>query len=208
MCDFFRRAFLRGLCCLALLPLPALAEGPVIAAFGDSLSAGYDLPVEDGFAPQLQAALAEQGIAATVLNAAVSGDTSADGRRRVAWMLRKKPDLVIVALGANDMLRAMPTAQLYQNLNDIIARIKESGAAVLLAGMLAADNLGEEYKTEFAAVYQRLADEHQVALYPFFLKDVATVEHLNLADGLHPNREGVATIVANILPFVVRALPQ
>lgn len=208
----FFRAFIRRLLpCALLLTLAApgvAADPPVISVLGDSLAAGYGLDVEQGFVPQLQAALARRGRPATVLSAAVSGDTSADGRRRVEWMLRKKPDIVIVELGANDMLRAMPTAQLYDNLDAIIGRIKAGGARVLLAGMMATPDLGDDYAAEFAAVYSRLAEKHQVALFPFFLQDVATVPQFNLPDGLHPNQEGIGIIVDNITPLVEQLIDE
>lgn len=195
--------------CLALAPVQGqAADKPLIAAFGDSLSAGYGLPEQDGFAPQLQAALAALGAPATVINAAVSGDTSADGRRRVDWMLRKKPDIVIVALGANDMLRALPVPQMHDNLDAIITRIKQSGARVLLAGMVATPSLGEQYERDYAEAFRRLAESHQTAFYPFFLQDVAAVPALNLPDGLHPNREGIAIIAANIAPLLAQMLKE
>ena len=201
-----RRWLLAAAVCCLLAAHPAAADPPLVAAFGDSLSAGYGLAEEEGFAPQLQAALAKLGVQARVINAAVSGDTSADGRRRVNFMLRKKPHLVIVELGANDMLRGMAVPQLYENLDAILARIKKSGAKVLLAGMLASPSLGEKYEREFAAAYQHLAKKHGVPLYPFFLKDVATIPELNLPDGLHPNKEGVQIIARNIAPLVAKAL--
>lgn len=185
----------------------AAADGEVVvAAFGDSLSAGYGLPEEDGFAPQLQAALRAQGLSARVVNAAVSGDTSADGGRRVAFMLRQNPDVVVVALGANDMLRGLSVDALYENLDAIVGRCVAAGAEVVLAGMLASPNLGENYAREFAAVYARVAKKHGVSLYPFFLEGVALRPELNLADGLHPNRAGVAVMVGGIAPMVAAAV--
>lgn len=186
----------------------AAAEPPRLVAFGDSLSAGYGVAAAAGFAPQLQAVLAERGITVTVISAAISGDTSADGKRRAAWMLRQKPDIVIVALGANDMLRGLPPPQLYDNLDAIITRIRTAGAAVLLAGMLATPTMGDQYAAEFAAVYQRLAAKHQVAFYPFFLQDVATIPDLNLPDGIHPNRAGIRRIAENIAPLAASLLPR
>ena len=194
---------------VALLPAVAMtAEKTRIVAFGDSLSAGYGVKDEEGFVPQLQAALRALGAEVQVESAAISGDTSLDGRQRVDWMLRKKPDIVIVALGANDMLRAQPPALTYDNLDFIINRIHATNAKVLLAGMLATPTLGEAYVNEFAAIYPRLAEKHQVALFPFFLQDVATVAALNLPDGLHPNPAGIKIIAANIAPQVLKLLRE
>lgn len=184
------------------------ASPPVVAAFGDSLSSGYYLPADAGFAPMLAAALNAHGTPAKVINAAVAGDTSGDALLRVDWMLRDKPVLVIVELGANDMLRGLPPSLLYDNLNAILAKIKESGAQVLLAGMRAPPNMGADYAAEFAAVYPRLAKAHDIPLFPFFLQDVAAQVELNLQDGMHPNAAGVRVIVNNILPQVVRLLAE
>lgn len=180
---------------------------PIIAAFGDSLSAGYQLPPQAGFAPVLQRRLQATHAGAVVVNAAIAGETSSDARLRVGWMLKQtKPDLVILAFGANDMLMGLPTAALYDNLSRVISEIQASGAKVLLAGMLAPHNAGERYQAEFQAVYTRLAQEYNVKLYPFFLEGVATVVDLNLPDGLHPNEKGVAVMVDNILPTVIEVL--
>ena len=175
----------------------------VVAAFGDSLSAGYHLPAEHGFAPVLQQQLRELNVLATVQNAGVAGETSADGLLRVDWMLRKKPNIVIVEFGANDMFRGVPIATIRQNLSAIIVRIKKSGARVLLAGMQAPSNYPPLYRLRFDALYEDLADEHKVALYPFFLEGVALNPGLNLSDGLHPNAKGVRVIARNIAPLIV-----
>lgn len=205
-----KRAAAAALLALAVAATPAAyaADPPVIAAFGDSLSAGYGLSEKEGFAPQLQAALAQLNVRARVVNAAVSGDTSADGLRRVDFMLRKKPDMVIIELGANDMLRGMDVKQLYKNLDAIIRKVKASGAKILLAGMLATPTLGEKYRKQFAAVYRVLAKRHKIPLYPFFLKGVATVPSLNLPDGVHPNAKGVRLIAKQIAPKVAEVLQQ
>ena len=196
------RAAAVGCLSFAAAAAAAAADPPHIAAFGDSLSAGYGVAEAEGFAPQLQSALARRGVTVTVSNAAISGNTSADGRRRVDWMLRRQqPDMVIVALGANDMLRGLPVEQMYNNLDTIITRITAAGATVLLAGMLATPTMGEAYAAAFAAAYQRLAEEHQVAFYPFFLQDVATIPSLNLPDGLHPNPAGIRVMAENIAPL-------
>lgn len=178
----------------------------IISAFGDSLSAGYELPADQGFAPVLQSALRGLGYAATVHNASVSGDTSSDGAGRVEWMLRKKPNIVIVELGANDMLRGLPTRLLRANLKYIIEKILASGAKVVLAGMRAPVNHGEQYAARFEAVYADLAAEYDLAFYPFFLEGVALNPELNLSDGSHPNPAGVRVIVNGILPTIIKTI--
>ena len=194
---------------LVLLAMPAGAAAVRILAIGDSLTTGYGLPRNDSFPQQLGRALETEGLDAAVVNAGVSGDTSAGGRARLDWVLAAVPPgeriVAIVELGANDALRGLDPAATEANLDAIVARLKEAGAAVLLAGMRAPPNLGREYTDEFAALYPRLAARHGVALYPFFLDGVAADRALNLDDGKHPNAEGVAVIVERILPHV-RAL--
>lgn len=181
----------------------------LVVAFGDSLMAGYGLKPNEGFAPQLQAALKAQGVAARVHNAGVSGDTSAAGRRRLAWTLQSlkaKPDLVIVELGANDMLRGLSPAQTRANLDAILTELRKRNIPVLLAGMRAAPNMGRTYASQFEGIYPALAKKHGVPLYPFFLNGVAANRPLLLADGMHPNARGVRTIVQRIVPMVRRSL--
>lgn len=179
----------------------------IVAAFGDSLSAGYQLPQAQGFAAVLEKMLRARGVAVRVVNAAVSGDTTSDGLLRVDWMLDStKPDLVIVQFGANDMFRGLPVEVVRQNLDAIVNRIRATGAAVLLAGMLAPDNNGAEYQRQFAAQYRELSAQYNIPLYPFFLRDVALQPTLNLPDGLHPNAAGVRVIAANIAPLVAEAI--
>ena len=179
----------------------------IVAAFGDSLSAGYQLPQAQGFAAVLEQLLRARGLAVRVVNAAVSGDTTSDGLLRVDWMLDStKPDLVIVQFGANDMFRGLPVEVIRQNLDAIVNRIRATGAAVLLAGMLAPDNNGAEYQRQFAAQYRELSAQYNIPLYPFFLRDVALQPTLNLPDGLHPNAAGVRVIAANIAPLVAEAI--
>lgn len=184
----------------------ASAEPVKILAFGDSLTAGYGLPQEDGFVPQLQQALEKMGRAAVVINGGVSGDTTAGGVARLDWMLADKPDLVILELGANDALRGLDPAEARRNLETIILRLKEAGAGILLAGMLAPRNMGEDYARAFDAMYPELAAAHGLDLYPFFLEGVATKPELNQGDGLHPTKEGIAVIVEGILPQVAKLM--
>ena len=189
----------------------ASPRAPLIWAFGDSLAAGYGLPPQQGFAAGLQAALRRAGVAATVRNGGVAGDTTAQGRARLRWGLRglgATPDLVIVELGANDMLRGLPVAQARANLDAVLAELGRRRIPVLLAGMRAAPNLGPDYARPFEAMYPALAKAYRLPLYPFFLDGVAGNAALIQRDGLHPNARGEAVIVARILPAVRRALPK
>ncbi len=199
--------------CLALVFLlvasPAHARELLIVAFGDSLTAGYGLKPGQGFAPQLESALKSRRILARVHNACVSGDTTAAGRARLGWslnVLKAKPDLVIVELGGNDMLRGIGPDQTRANLDAILADLRRRGIRVVLAGMLASPNMGPAYGRTFNAIYPALARKHGVTLYPFFMKGVAGRPPLLLKDGIHPNAQGVAVIVNGILPTVATAL--
>ncbi|MDA0652348.1 MAG: arylesterase [Proteobacteria bacterium] len=182
------------------------AEPLRILALGDSLTAGYGLTPEDGFPSQLQRKLIAMGYSARVLNGGVSGDTSAGGLARLDWALSDRPTHAIVELGANDGLRGLDPAAMRANLDAIIQRLQNAGIAVLFTGMRAPPNLGRSYETSFNKVFPELAKKHNVVFYPFFLSGVAARPALNLADGLHPNRDGVAAIVDRIAPFVVRLL--
>ena len=198
-------AWLIGLAMLSA----SLAQGQesrVILAFGDSLTAGLGLSDEASFPRQLEAALADQGVRVRVINAGVSGDTSAGGRARLDWAMAEAPELVIVELGANDGLRGLDPEGTYANLDDILTRLKKRGTKIVLAGMLAPPNLGREYGARFDGIYPRLAAAHDVLFYPFFLAGVAARPKLNQADGIHPNAAGVAVIVEGIVPYIVQAL--
>ena len=188
------------------LAAPAAADEVVIVALGDSLTAGFGLADDVSFTTQLETALAAQEIDARVVNAGVSGDTTAGGQARLDWVMADTPDLVIVELGANDGLRGIDPDVTFANLDDIVGRLLARDASVLLTGMLAPPNLGRQYGDAFNSVFPRLAEKHGVALYPFFLDGVAAVPSLNQADGIHPNEAGVAVIVERILPFVTQAL--
>ena len=188
---------------------PAAARDVHVLAFGDSLTAGYGLPPGQGFAPQLEDMLRRNGVRAFVTNAGVSGNTAAQGRARLKWTLdglRARPDLAIVALGANDMLRGLPPRQTREDLDAILTELKRRGIPVLIAGMLAAPNLGPRYRTEFEAIFPDLARKHGAALYPFFLAGVAGNPALALPDKVHPNFQGIKRMVSGITPAVLRAL--
>lgn len=187
------------------------APEKLILAFGDSLTAGYQLRPGDSFPAQLEAALRKSGRAVRVHNAGVSGDTTTQGRARLNWVLtglKAKPDLVILELGANDMLRGQPVATARANLDAMLTDFGRMGVPVILAGMHASPNLGRVYATEFNAVYPALAKTHKAVLYPFFMNGVAGVPGLQLGDGLHPTAGGVAVIVRGILPTVEAALAE
>ena len=185
---------------------PAPDARPVLLCFGTSLTAGMGLAPEEAFPALLQRKVDSAGLAFRVVNAGVSGDTSAGGRRRIDWLLRQPIAVLVLELGANDMLRGVEPVETRSNLDAILSRLKASGAVVLLAGMRAAANLGPDYRAAFDAIFPELAEKHGVALYPFFLEGVAARPDLNQPDGLHPNAAGVAEIVRRILPHVVAAL--
>jgi len=187
----------------------ALAREPLrIVVFGDSLVAGYQLAASDAFPAQLERALRAKGLAVEVTNAGVSGDTTAAGLERLSWSLPPATDAVILELGANDALRGLDPGKAKANLERMIVAIKAKGAVVLLAGMLAPRNLGPDYTRSFDAIYPGLAQKHGLILYPFFLDGVAMNPALNLGDGLHPNREGVAEITKRILPSVEQLIAR
>jgi acyl-CoA thioesterase-1 len=194
---------------MATFAAPAEARDVHVLALGDSLTAGYGLPPGQGFVPQLEAMLRRNGVRAFVTNAGVSGDTAAQGRARLKWTLdglREKPDLAIVALGANDMLRGLPPSRTRADLDAIVAELKRRGIKVLIAGMLAAPNLGRRYRDEYDPIFADLAREHGTALYPFFLAGVAGNPSLALPDRVHPNFQGIKRMVSGITPTVLRAL--
>jgi acyl-CoA thioesterase-1 len=183
---------------------PAMAqERPVkIVALGDSLTAGAGLAAGDAFPAKLERALRAKGLAATVSNAGVSGDTAANGLARLDWSVPSGTEAVIVALGANDMLRGIDPQVTRQALDAIVRRLSERKLAVLIAGMKAAPNLGPDYGGQFEATYADLARKYDALLYPFFLEGVAAVPALNQRDGLHPTAAGVDVMVRGILPKV------
>ncbi len=187
----------------------AAETGPIkIVAFGDSLTAGYQLPATAGFPAVLQKRLRADGYAVEIVNAGVSGDTSAGGLARLDWSVPDDADLVIVELGANDMLRGAPPAEAARALSEIIERLQARKIAVVLAGMRSIANWGEAYAKEFQAIYPDLARRFGVPLYPFFLEGVAGDRVLTLMDAMHPNTAGVDKIVAGFAPFIEGALTE
>ena len=201
--------FLLVVAALVAAPAAASPARPLVLAFGDSLTAGYGLEPGLGFAPQLQATLRRHGIAARVADGGVTGDTSAAGRARLTWTLDglgETPDLVIVELGANDMLRGLDPAETERNLDAILSELARRKIPALLAGMRGAPNLDPAYVQRIEAIYPRVAQRHRAALYPFFLDGVATVPGMVQPDGMHPTFEGVKAIVLGITPAVKREL--
>lgn len=179
------------------------ADKPVrIVALGDSLMAGYELSAPDSLPAQLEKALKARGVDAVVENAGVSGDTASGGLSRLDWSVPDGTDAVIVELGANDMLRGVDPAVTRAALDKIVTQLKARGIAVMLAGMRGAPNLGAEYVARFDAIYPELAAKHGLVFYPFFLEGVAAQPQKLLRDGMHPNAEGVRTIVTGLLPKV------
>ena len=186
------------------------ADAPLVIAFGDSLYAGYQLGPKEGLAPQLQAALAADGVVARVQNAGVSGDTTAAGRQRLIYVLdsaKAKPALVVLGLGGNDMLRGIGPDQTRANLDAMLAELKKREIPVLLTGMIAAPNLGSDYAGKFNSVFPELASKYGASFYPFILDNVVTDKSLMLADNLHPNAKGVKVIAEGLAPLVEQALP-
>lgn len=177
-------------------------------ALGDSLTAGYQLPESAAFPSQLARALRAKGHKVEIVNAGVSGDTTSGGLARLDWSVPDGTDAVIVELGANDMLRAVDPKVARAALDQIVDRLKKRGIQVLLCGMQAAKNLGQDYERAFNAIYPELAAAHGVLLYPFFLDGIAADPKLNQSDGLHPTAAGVEAIVTRIMPKVEELLAR
>ena len=185
---------------------PAAAAATRILAFGDSLTAGYGLSEADGFVPQLTAALQKMGRDVQVINGGVSGDTTAGGLSRLDWALGDQPQVMLLELGGNDMLRGLPPGVTATNLDQIVAKAQAAKVTILLIGMKAAPNLGTDYRAQFDALYPALAKSHNLLFYPFMLDGVAGDPSLLQGDGIHPNPKGVGIIVNRILPSVIQAL--
>ena len=197
-----------ALALLIVAALPARAEGLKVLALGDSLTAGYGMDQRDAFPVQLQAALKTAGHDVTIVNAGVSGDTSAGGRSRLEWLLSPDVDAVIVELGANDGLRGVDPAQTRENIDWILAKLNARRLPVLLTGMQAPPNLGKDYGIEFNSIYPDLAQKYDSVYDPFFLQGVAADPALNQKDGIHPNADGVAIIVKRMTPKVIELLAR
>lgn len=203
------RAFRNGALALICAISPALAEPVTVVALGDSLTAGYGLPPDDGLVPQLEGWLKAKGADVVIVNAGVSGDTTAGGLSRLEWSLTPETDALIVTLGGNDMLRGLPPEEARANLTAILDGAKTRGLPVLLVGMKAPGNYGPDYKATFDAIYPDLATQYNALLYPGFFDaltmgnpDPAAAQAFMQADGIHPNAEGVKKIVEGLGPAV------
>ena len=178
------------------------ADGPRVVFLGDSITAGLGLDAEQAFPALLAETLGREGLPVQVVNAGVSGDTTAGGLRRLDWLLRQKPDVVVVGLGGNDGLRGLELKASEQNLREIVRKSREAGADVLLLGMLIPPNYGPEYTSQFRELYPRIAKELDVPLVPFVLEGVGGNPGLNQPDGIHPTAEGHRIVAQNVLPHL------
>jgi len=187
-------------------PLRAETDEGVIVAFGDSLTQGFILPESEAYPARLEARLRSEGYAYRVVNEGVNGETSSGALSRVNWILRLKPDIVILETGANDGFRGIPPEVVEANISEIIRILKENRVTVVLAGMQMPPNLGPRYTAAFREIYPNAARRHGVILIPFFLDGVAGEPSLNLPDGIHPTAEGFGIVVNNVWPYVLEAI--
>jgi acyl-CoA thioesterase I len=192
-----------------LLLTPLASADYTILFLGDSLTEGYGLDESESFPSLVQARLAADGREdIRVINGGVSGATSASGLNRLQWYIRSNPDMMVLALGANDGLRGLSVEQMRKNLADTIEYARQNGMAVALAGMMVPPNYGEEYSTAFMQVFPDLAAHYEIPLLPFLLEDVAAIPALNLSDGIHPNAEGQRIVAGHVYEFLKPLLPE
>jgi len=191
---------------LAFASAAFASEAPLVVFLGDSLSAGYGLPARDSFPAIVERKLAERGTPIRVVNAGVSGDTTAGGLSRLPWLLQQKPDVVVVELGGNDGLRGQPPEAIERNLRAIVEKAKSAGAKVILLGMAMPPSYGASYARRFREIYPRVARDLEVPLVEGFLEGVGGVSALNLADGIHPTAEGHERLADNVVPALVSEL--
>ena len=182
------------------------SEDPLVVFLGDSLTAGLGVGEAEAFPEQVRLLLAGEGLALRIVNAGVSGDTTAGGRARLDWVLRQRPDVLVVGLGANDGLRGLRLEETEANLRQIVVGARRAGARVLLLGMLLPPNYGPDYTGDFQAIFPRLAEELDVELVPFLLDGVAGIPELNQADGIHPTAEGHRLMAGNVAPILRQVL--
>lgn len=187
-------------------PPPARAGAPLVVFLGDSLTAGLGLPADQAYPALLARQLTGDGFAVRVINAGVSGDTTAGGLRRLRWLLAQRPAVVVVGLGGNDALRGQPVGEIEENLRQIVGEARQAGAKVLLLGMQIPPNYGPDYTSAFAAIYPRLARDLRVPLVPFLLAGVGGIADLNQADGIHPTAAGQVKVAANVKPYLEQLL--
>ena len=202
MSGLVARALFFAALALSLVGVGEARAERVIVALGDSLTAGLGVAADEAYPARLEARLAREGYGYRVVNAGVSGDTTAGGLRRVDWVLRAKPEIVIVALGANDGLRAQSPQAMRENLATIVRRLQAAGARVLLAGMRLPPNYGAQYTKEFQAVFPEVARSTGVAFMPFLLDGVAADPRLNQPDGIHPTAAGQQVIADRLWPYL------
>lgn len=183
-------------------------EAPLVVFLGDSLTAGLGLPEDEAFPARIEAALAAEGFPVRVVNAGVSGDTSAGGVARLDWLLSQGPEVVVVGLGANDGLRGLPLEATEENLREIVRRSREAGARVVLLGMRIPPSYGLDYAGRFRELYEEVADDLDVPLVPFLLDGVAAKPALNLPDRIHPNARGHERMAETVYPYVEEALEE
>lgn len=169
---------------------------------------GFELPMQDSFTAQLEQAMKAKGIAVTIANAGVAGETTTDGLSRLDWSVPEGTDLVILEFGANDALRGISPELSEKNLAEIIEKLKQRNVQVILAGMLAPPNMGDDYEARFNAIFPRLAEKYDVPLYPFFMEGVAAEKSLQLEDGMHPNAKGVARMVEGFMPVIEKTIAE
>ena len=193
---------------LLLAALHADARTIRLVGLGDSLMAGYRLPQPDAFPARLQAALKAKGIDVEITNAGVSGDTTSDGLARLAWSVPDGTDGVLLELGGNDALRGIAPAKTRANLASMIERLQARKIDVLLIGILAPPNMGEDYGRKFDAIFPEMAKKYGLVFYPFFLDGVATHADRQLSDGMHPNAKGTAVMVERFLPYAERLIDR
>jgi acyl-CoA thioesterase-1 len=187
---------------------PVAHSGILIVAMGDSLTEGLGVDMADAYPAQLERKLRAGGYSVTVVNAGVSGETSSGALSRVDWVLRQQPDIVILATGGNDGLRGVETSVTDKNIDQIVQKIQDSGAVVVLGGMEMVQNMGTQYTSDFRAIYPAIAKRHDLILMPFLLEGVAGHPELNQADTIHPTAEGYTIVVDNLYPFVVQAIER
>jgi acyl-CoA thioesterase I len=189
-------------------PAPAAHSGILIVAMGDSLTEGLGVDTADAYPAQLERKLRAGGYDVTVVNAGVSGETSSGALSRIDWVLRQQPDIVILATGGNDGLRGVAPSVTEKNIDQIVQKIQDSGAVVVLGGMEMVQNMGTQYTSDFRAIYPEIAKRHNLILMPFLLEGVAAHPELNQADTIHPTAEGYKIVVDNLYPYVVQAIGQ
>lgn len=189
-------------------PAPAAGQGPLVVFLGDSLTAGLGLPEEQAYPALLDRRLDAKGAPVRVLNAGVSGDTTAGGLARLDWLLKQKPDILVLGLGANDGLRGLELEKTEKNLREIVRRAQASGIQVLLLGMMIPPNYGADYTERFRQMYPEIADDMDIPLVPFLLEGVGGVAELNQEDGIHPTAEGQEILANNVEPFLTEMVEE